>query len=260
MQHQGMTTKEFKGVCLDDLCSLERVFSTNVYVYELKEDEEGKVTAELVRRSPYTFDQTMNLNLYGDHFSYINDMSKYSQSYACKKCDRLWKHVGHLHRHEQTCQANVRYRYPGGVYHPTKRVFDQLEDEGIEVPEEDRYFPYRATFDIEVMLQPTDKQRSVKVEWTSQHVLLSISVCSNVPEYTKPVCFVSEGNTADVVDACLRHLTEISDKAFRLLLPKYTGVLQQIEEKLDKTWKSVVTTKNENARRRAIICTTCPSA
>jgi hypothetical protein len=36
------------------------------------------------------------------------------------------------------------------------------------------------------MLQPTDKRRSEKLEWTSHHVLLSVSVYSNVPTYTEP--------------------------------------------------------------------------
>ena len=76
------------------------------------------------------------------------------------------------------------------VYHTAKTVFDRLEDEGIDVPEENRYFPYRATYDIEVMLQPTNKRRSKKLEWTSHHVLLSVSVCSNVPTYTEPICFL----------------------------------------------------------------------
>jgi hypothetical protein len=55
----------------------------------------------------------------------------------------------------------------------TQTAFDRLEDEGIDVSEEDRYYPYRATYDIEVMLQPTDKRRSEKLEWISHHVLLS---------------------------------------------------------------------------------------
>jgi hypothetical protein len=33
------------------------------------------------------------------------------------------------------------------VYHTTQTVFDRLEDEGIDVPEEDRYYPYRPTYD-----------------------------------------------------------------------------------------------------------------
>jgi hypothetical protein len=107
------------------------------------------------------------------------------------------------------------------VYHTTQTVFDRLEDEGIDVPEEHRYNPYRATYDIEVMLQPTEKRRSEKLEWTSHHVLLSVSVCSNVPTYTEPICFVTEGDTSETVESCLQHLTDISEKAFRLLVPRY---------------------------------------
>ena len=135
---------------------------------------------------------------------------------------------GTLHRHARTCTRSVIYKYPGGVYHTAKTVFDRLEDEGIDVPEEDRYYPYRATYDIEVMLQPTDKRRSEKLEWTSQHVLLSVSVCSNVPTYTEPICFVTEGDTSETVESCLQHLTDIRETAFRLLVPRYRMVFEEI--------------------------------
>ena len=129
----------------------------------------------------------MNLNLYEDHFSYDNDMEKYTKVSLCSKCDRLWKTRWELHCDERTCTGDVIYTYPGGVYHTKQTVFDRLEDENIDVPEEDRYCPYRATYDVEVMLQPTDKRRSEKLEWTSHHVLLSVPVCCNVPGYTVPV-------------------------------------------------------------------------
>jgi hypothetical protein len=97
-----MTPADFKGVTLDDLGVLEQVFRLNVYVYDLQKTEAGDITTRLVRRSPYSFEDTMNLKLYEDHFSYVSDMEKYSHSYPCLKCDRLWKHVGTLHRHERT--------------------------------------------------------------------------------------------------------------------------------------------------------------
>jgi hypothetical protein len=100
LDHTELPLPEFKGLYLDELPVLERLFNINVFVYELKETEEGKVNAELVRRSPYKFDDTMNLNLYMNHFSYIKDLRSYSRSYACRICDKLWKHVGTLHRHE----------------------------------------------------------------------------------------------------------------------------------------------------------------
>jgi len=228
-----MASKDFQGVCLDDLMVLEQLFGLNVYVYDLQETEEGDIAARLVRRSAYSYKETMNLNLFEDHFSYVNDMEKYSHSFLCSKCDRLWKHVGMLHRHERACTGDVIYKYPGGVYHTQQTAFDRLEDEGIDVPEEDRYYPYRATYDIEVMLQPTDKRRSEKLEWTSHHVLLSVSVCSNVPGYTVPVCYISEGDTRKTVESCLSYLTEVSVEAYQTLMVKYGDVFQQIQERLD---------------------------
>ena len=55
---------DFKGVTLDDLVVLEQVFSLNVYVYDLQETEAGNIAARIVRRSPYSYQETMNFNLY----------------------------------------------------------------------------------------------------------------------------------------------------------------------------------------------------
>ena len=83
LQQQDMTPADFKGVTLDDLVVLEQVYSLNVYVYDLQETEAGDIAARLVRRSPYKYDDTMNLNLYMDHFSYIKDLRSYSKTYYC---------------------------------------------------------------------------------------------------------------------------------------------------------------------------------
>jgi hypothetical protein len=64
LQQQDMTPADFKGVTLDDLVVLEQLFSLNVYVYDLQETEAGDIDARLVRRSPYSYQETMNLNLY----------------------------------------------------------------------------------------------------------------------------------------------------------------------------------------------------
>jgi hypothetical protein len=58
---------------------LEQLFSLNVYVYDLQETEACGIAARLVRRSPYSYQETMNLNLYEDHFSYVSDMEKVQQ-------------------------------------------------------------------------------------------------------------------------------------------------------------------------------------
>ena len=71
-----MTPADCTGVKLDHLVVLEQVFSLNVYVYDLQETEAGDFAARLVPRSPYSFADTMNLNLYEQHFSYVSNMEK----------------------------------------------------------------------------------------------------------------------------------------------------------------------------------------
>ena len=86
--------EEFAGVTLDDLYRVETTFQTNVCVYQLvKPDaEDGKSTAELVRRSLCKYPETMYLNLHETHFSFIQDTRMYCNSYRCRKCgDSLWK-------------------------------------------------------------------------------------------------------------------------------------------------------------------------
>ena len=110
---------DFTGVTLDDLSKIEAAFDVNVVVYKLVEITDGKTTVELVRRSPCQYIETMYLNLYEAHFSYIKDIRMYSHSYKCSKCEQaLWKTPQALHRHERTCTEGIKRVYKGGVYHP----------------------------------------------------------------------------------------------------------------------------------------------
>ena len=54
---------DFTGVTLDDLHKVESKFKTNVVVYQLVEIDNGKTMAELVRRSPVQYQETMYANL-----------------------------------------------------------------------------------------------------------------------------------------------------------------------------------------------------
>ena len=88
----------------------------------------------------------------------------------------MWK----CRRHEKTCDGKVQLKYPGGVYHVPETVFEELE-EGIIVPEEDRYFPHRETFDFECYFDKEKAQElgnTEKLTWQSAHVPLSVIVCS----------------------------------------------------------------------------------
>ena len=82
------------------------------------------------------------------------------------------------------------------------------------------------------MFYPPEKGRTAKLEWVNQHVLLSITVCSNVPEFTESKCFVSGGNIAETVEDCLQYLTEISQSAYLHLERYYLSPFGQINSKI----------------------------
>ena len=227
--------RDFAGVTLDELDEVETTFKTNVVVYKLEEISDGTTVGELVRRSPCQYIETMYLNLYETHFSYIRDIKVYSHSYKCSKCgESLWKYPSLLKRHELTCEGGIRRVYKGGVYHTTPSIFQRLDDEGIVVDEALRYYPYRATFDFECFFSgdnlPADTDH---VQWSARHVPLSVSIASNVPGYEDARCYVTDGDADKLVADMMTRLNTISDAAFASLLPLYADVLNELEVRKD---------------------------
>ena len=230
-EYTDTSVRHFAGVTLDDLHKVESKFETNVVVYQLVEIDNGKTMAELVRRSPAQYQETMYANLHESHYSYIQDIGKYCHSYRCRKCgDSLWKRPWELHRHESTCEAGVNRIYKGGVYRPPASIFERLDDEGIIVSPVLRYFPYRTTFDFECYF--SDERLPVnsdKLQWSARHVPLSVSVASNVPGYEPALCFVTDGDADKLVGCMITRLNTISDAAYESLLPLYADVLEELK-------------------------------
>ena len=109
--------------------------------YEDEDNDKTDIVAQLIQRSHRTYANSMYLNLYGSHSSYINNLKMYSKTYCCSKCDKLWKTARALNRHEKTCEATaVRHVFPGGAYKVPQTIFDLLEDEGIVISEDLKYF------------------------------------------------------------------------------------------------------------------------
>ena len=230
-EYTDTSVHDFAGVTLDDLHKVESKFKTNVVVYQLVEIDNGKTMAELVRRSPAQYQETMYANLHESHYSYIQDIGKYCHSYRCRKCgDSLWKSSLELHRHERTCEGGIRRVYKCGVYRPPSSIFERLDDEGIIVEDVLRYYPYRATFDFECYFDrdnvPAD---SDIVQWIARHVPLSVSLTSNVPGYETPRCYITDGDSDKLVADMMAGLVATSDAAYDLLKPSYGSVLNELE-------------------------------
>ena len=52
LQYRQMASKDFHGVCLDDLMVLEQLFSLNVYVYDLQETEACDICMKTISATP----------------------------------------------------------------------------------------------------------------------------------------------------------------------------------------------------------------
>lgn len=117
-----------------------------------------------------------------------------------------------LLKHEVECGGKgTMHKFPGGTFRVPQTVFEQLEEEGFLVPESLRYYPYRAVFDFECYFESQlggDLCGSAeKLVWEDKHVPLSASVCSNVPVYLPPRCFVVDKEPQTLVQNVVDYLS-----------------------------------------------------
>ena len=214
----SLITKEdpstFEGIQLQDLPDMELKFELNIMVFELKKTEDENVVVQIVQRSHRRYTDTMYLNLYENHFSLITNLEQYCRVAQCRVCGKLWKTVWQMNRHERTCNQVTKKKFVGGSYQPEPTVFELLEDEGIMVPEEDRYYPYRITYDFEsYFLKENLPASSEKLTWEAKHEPLSVSICSNVPGFMDPKCIITVGSAEDLVMEMVNYLHNIQTTA-----------------------------------------------
>jgi hypothetical protein len=73
------------------------------------------------------------------------------------------------------------------------------------------------------------RSKSNKMEWTSTHVLLNISICSNIPDNDRPICFVSKGDPNVIISKAVKYLKSLSRTAQLLLLERYQELFEEME-------------------------------
>jgi hypothetical protein len=211
-----MTAEDFFGIEECDLIKLEDYFNVAIYVFALDRNR----NATVIWRSKRTFPRRLNLNVHSDHFSYIRNLESYSNSYTCAVCQRCFNKSGNYNRHTCAIEDVSRLVFKGGEFEKPDNIFYKLEREaGIVIGQENplRFYPYRITYDIESLLAKDPDNLPVNTETTTyenSHSLLSVSVCSNVPGFKKPRCFVrSTTGVAKCVADFVAYLHKIADKA-----------------------------------------------
>ena len=246
--------KSFPGLSLEELHKCERLFKVDINVYTIHpaEDEEGKPgSCELIRRALDVHKNPMNLNLYGDHVGYITDLKLYSNSYMCPSCSKMWKSAWLLKRHLQTCKQRVKYIFKGGVYSLPQTIFQRLEHVNISVPEQIRYYPFFITYDAEAFLSKDVPESNCTIHWQNKHVPLSISVCSNIPGFKQPKCFVNRGSSEEMLRQFLEHLTFMACAAKDLMESRFKSELARMQELAGDEMQNGVSSDQESQESEA---------
>ena len=141
-----------------------------------------------------------------------------------------------MNYHERTCNQVTKKKFVGGSYQPEATVFELLADEGITVDEEKKFYPYRITYDFESYFSKEDlPQASEKLTWEAKHIPLSVSICSNVPGYKQPQCFVIEGDPQELVSKMVDYKHQIQTTAESYLHEEhndyYNALLELLQQK-----------------------------
>ena len=217
---------DFSGISLVELEDASRIFDIGISVFSQNENGATETVFRTIKE-----DNVMHIHLYKEHFSYIKDLKLFSRSFRCGKCNKLFPTLYRQRRHTATCDAATRDIYVGGAFEPNRTIFDKLEDFGINIPSELRFYPYRACFDIEcALVRDTGVDNSARVEFSAKHLLASISVCSNVPGHEQPTCLISTGCQKELVKRFIEVITEISDVSNELMRERFSEYMEAVHQ------------------------------
>ena len=218
-----------REVSLATLPELERFFRVNVEVFRFDVDKECLVPAV---RSPLAYPLTMFVLLHDErHFCFIKNIDQATKAFGCPTCGKLFKKVFNLDQHVPGCNGGfTKHFYDGGVYRPFSMPLETLQQYGYNV-DTDFVYPYRATYDFEAYFkQNPDAAVSDKTSYVAEHIPLSVSVCSNVPGYETPQCFVNRGQPQAMVDLMGDYLTEIAEEATKRVKAHFTDIFDTLEQ------------------------------
>jgi len=125
----------------------------------------------------------------------------------------------------------VNHKFVGEVYYTPLTIFEKLDQIRIHVAEEDRYFPFRATFDLESYFFKRNLPEGRLVQWNAEHIPLSVSVANIVQGFIEPVCFINNNRVDEIIKEMLEYLEEISRASYKILSKKFQHIFSLLESK-----------------------------
>ena len=178
------------------------------------------------------------LNMHEQHLMLVKNFKNWTKKFQCHSCNRILSSLQSLRRHVRVCSNVTDFVYPGGYYKMYKSIFTELAEENIVVPERERFYDYFITYDFECALMKKEVDNFKKLKWRNQHKPISVSVCSNVPNYKEPKCFVDfDGDK--LMSKMITYCREIRKKALSLLNKKWKNVDLMFKKLIKERYKEL---------------------
>ena len=220
-------------ISIDQMPDLERCFGVNINVFSLHPDKTVKPvfkSRELQKKDNKP--DTMILNLYDNHLSYVTKFLSYASKIECLMCGRLFSRKSKFNAHSKSCDKLSTLKFPGGYYAPPKTIFEKLSEIGITVEKSLQHYPWMIVYDMEAMLLKQNEDQSI---WSHEHRPISVCLTSNVSGF-EDIKFIFDPEEDNLVEEMIDHMNLISSKAYDLAKQRWQNVFDSFEQ-LERKWR-----------------------
>ena len=137
-----------------------------------------------------------------------------------------------MSEHKGKCQGKAKKFFKPQLYKPPQTLREKLLSFGLLTNQEAENFGnnYYTTYDFECLLKSVDIKQTKSLSYYNEHTPVSVSVCSNVPEFTKAQFFCEE-SVELLLQKFITYLLKIQEKAFLVLNQKYQDLFDRIFKK-----------------------------
>jgi len=184
-KYYGKYNNNYKGFdYVNELPKFENTFEFGINIIKYNSDN----SMRYIYRSAHSTKNQTYINLYNNHFSYVNDINKLAKLYCCENCGANFRDSFNLDKqHKDTCKPATK-----SIFEPKDTIWTKPRNIIIElcdyynIPDLDFKCDYLITFDLESILlkTPNESANTNKLKYTTTHIAVSASIASNIPEFT----------------------------------------------------------------------------
>ena len=228
---------KFKSISISqridvDLPNFERCFKINVLL--------TNVNWEKIYESPYRYSNYLPLLKENEHYILVTDKTRTGNFIVCNNCLGIYKtrDTYKAHKIHGRCHPyQTKLEYPGGGYMAGmgKNLWTLLAAENIGINSVQRHPEFFTVFDFETRLNHIHKAKGMGTILSEELIPTSFAIATNIPNCES--IFRIDANPQMLVNEFWFCLTNLSNKAYKLLRPRYKLIFNILNEKCKQFFK-----------------------